>query len=1037
VRTNQIIRTNLSFFARFFKLISLAILIATAVIVGSMVIGDSVRSSLVKRVHDRLGNTESIIVTQHSFLDKKILNQPFLKSARGVLLTNGFVSVNGTLIPVMVWGVNDMEIPVGSAILNDALQRETDISLDEDIVVRLPAKGLVPSGSLFVTENYTTSLRLRVTNVIDAEGGGNISLKNEQVLPLNLFVNRDELSQTMDLPQKINLILSEKTITDDSLQNAWNYQTSGLRIKQHNEFSEIISDRVFLQKDVVEEIKTHNDSVNRMFSYLANAISAKNASVPYSFVTACDLYKNEALQKDEIILSDYTAKRLNVSIGDSVSITYFVSEDFKTLQTDSTFLKVIQIVPIADLQADRTLSADFPGISDVERCTEWDSDLPIDMDLITQEDERYWEQFRTTPKAILPYEAVVNKWGNAYGTATSIRISDSSASLSSVTPKMFGIQIIHPREASMYAAKNGVDFGGLFIALGFFIIISAMILMIIPLSEMLIQRRDELHLLTSLGYTPKRIHSLLWKESVPIVIIASTLGVVAGLLYTKITMWLLGSVWKGATHTDGFSVYPNVMTLVIGFAVGIALSLFVLHRVISKNIKSKSQKKSTHIKSIQLKKWLLIGISLITILVAIYNVFVLTSVVLFAVVGVLLMINFALLGDFIICSKGNASNQTFSPLKMTFRTLYANRKQSLMAYLSLAFGVFIVFSVGLNRKGFSDSSQLIKATGGFDLWCESSIPIYHNINTEAGRKKLNVQDLPEQIDILQCLRYNADEASCLNLNKVATPSVLGIDIQQLLSGPLDIQNSIFDESGDALTNKFTQNDNHVIPALIDATVLQWSLVKNLGDTLYYSLPNGEQVSFVLAGTLPNTIFQGYIVIDQQLFSEIWPTIKGSELLLMKVEPGKTDEVKHLVSQAMHEYGMRTTTTADRLEQFYSVTDTYLTIFLTLGGIGLLLGIFAFIIVIRKNLGIRQKEIALYGTLGFQASAIKNILYRESRLVPIYAITTGVISSIIGVGTNLSNVSSSIWLTALTFAMLFVFLTIVFIKRTIQKEIDLP
>ena len=75
-------------------------------------------------------------------------------------------------------------------------------------------------------------------------------------------------------------------------------------------------------------------------------------------------------------------------------------------------------------------------------------------------------------------------------------------------------------------------------------------------------------------------------------------------------------------------------------------------------------------------------------------------------------------------------------------------------------------------------------------------------------------------------------------------------------------------------------------------------------------------------------------------------------------------VKKLISQALSEYGVRVMTTNDRLRQFNTVTDTYLTIFMTLGGLGLLLGILSFIIVIRKNLAMRRDEIRLYRVLGF-------------------------------------------------------------------------
>jgi putative ABC transport system permease protein len=1035
VKTKDLIHKNVVFFARYFKLVAIAILISVAVIVGSLVIGDSVRSSLVNRVNERLGNTETVIFARQSFLSEAFSKHPvFESSARGILLTDGFISHNGTLLPVMVWGVDDRNITKGNALINHPLFNELNLPSESTLVLRLPAQGLVPSGSLFVTENYTTSLRLNSNGVVDVQDGGNISLKNEQSLPLNIFVNRDELAEEMKVEGKINLVLADQKIAHADIEKAWNFKSSGLNIKPQKNFTEVTSDRVFLQEEVIESITANNAGSNRMFSYLANSIANKSTSIPYSFVTAVDKYKTEILQKDEVILSDYTAKRLNARVDDDVYISFFISQDFKTLKTDSVFLRVKKIVPLDELMADSTLSADFPGISDVERCTEWDSDLTIDMDLITSEDEKYWELYRSTPKAILPYEAVADKWGNEYGNATSIRLSDTSPNLSALTPEMFNIQEFYPREAGIHAAKNGVDFAGLFMALGFFIILSAMLLMVIPISEMMIQRKGELDLLKAMGYTKRRIRMLLWSESAPVALVSSLIGVVVGIIYTALVMWLLGSFWKGATHTEGFTIYPHWLTLFTGFIVGIFISLVTLRIVISHHLKEKRKNRRPQKNRITRKKWTLIIVALITASLAFYNLFVITSVELFAIVGVMLMATFAFWGDYIICHKGEASTKLFNDDKLIFRTLFANRKQALLSYFSLAFGVFIVFSVGLNRQSFSNSSQLEKATGGYSLWCETSIPVYHNINTQQGREKLNLQGLPQQTKILQCLKFSADEASCLNLNRVSTPSVLGVDLQNLLQGPLEVQNNIFSQQGDALLKQLKTSHNGVIPALVDATVLQWSLAKNLGDTIYYTGTNGQELAIQLVGTLPNTIFQGYILIDQKLFSQAWVNTTGSELFLMNVDSENTSKVKTLVSQALYEYGLRLTTTNERLKQFNSVTDTYLTIFMTLGGIGLLLGIFGFVIVIRKNLSIRQKEIELYSMLGFQHPKIKNILYRENRIVPLFAIITGLISALVGIGTHYINVSRGVWLTALIFAVLFIVLTIAFVKRIVKQEI---
>ena len=103
---------------------AIATLVTIAVIVGSLVVGDSVQTTLVKRVNERLGNTETIIFSRNSFIENKILQDSLFCNAKGILLTNGFISVSGKLIPVMVWGIEDENIPIGSAKINPHLNRE-------------------------------------------------------------------------------------------------------------------------------------------------------------------------------------------------------------------------------------------------------------------------------------------------------------------------------------------------------------------------------------------------------------------------------------------------------------------------------------------------------------------------------------------------------------------------------------------------------------------------------------------------------------------------------------------------------------------------------------------------------------------------------------------------------------------------------------------------------------------------------------------------------------------------------------------------
>ena len=85
------------------------------------------------------------------------------------------------------------------------------------LIKTLPAHSLVPSGSLFVTKTYSTQMRVSIKGVKNVKDGGNLLLKNEQTLPLNIFVNRQQLNEVMDMKGKMNIILSDDVLLEEDI----------------------------------------------------------------------------------------------------------------------------------------------------------------------------------------------------------------------------------------------------------------------------------------------------------------------------------------------------------------------------------------------------------------------------------------------------------------------------------------------------------------------------------------------------------------------------------------------------------------------------------------------------------------------------------------------------------------------------------------------------------------------------------------------------------------------------------------------------
>ena len=948
-----------SYYKKFYRLVAVAIAVMTAVLTGSLVLGDSVRGSLMERVNERLGNSETLIQTGTGFLSDSILNNEVLSDAKGYLLAEGFISSDGKMIPVMVWGTDIDSLKQDEAILNHPLSTQIsnpstltpNTQHPSPIVLYLPSNNLVGSGSLFISQSYSTQLRLTVKGIKSAQDGGNLLLHNEQVRPLNVFINRQQLAEALGVKGKINVILSPNNITSDAFQSIWRPEDSGLQ----NNDSIIGIDRVFLPQSVVETLKPST----RYLAYFVNSLG----TMPYSFVTATDKLKG-----DETILTDYAARRMNAHVGDSVTMEYYVSQGgLKKLLTRSHRFRVSGIVPISEFQKQADMiSADFPGLSGVKRCTDWNSDLPIDMSRITKADEDYWATYRQTPKAMVSLDAVGKDWIGSYGVAT--KVMCDTARMKLLTPQSFGIAVVHPRMAALDAAQNGTDFGTLFLALGFFIIVAAILLMQNPLSEMYQLRRSEIQLLSSLGFSKHQVFRRLFSEAVPVVLISAPIGVLLGYAYAAVILQLLAGPWSGVVHTDGFAIHANIMTVILSFIISVILAIIVLALTIKGCQKSKVESQRSKVEGRK----------------EFFN------------------------SQFSIFNFIRQAHQAEASQLSTFKYY---RHQHRLSFITLALGVLTVFAVGVNRPDLSHSSEA--ATGGYQYYGESRIPLQYDLNTAAGRHHLHLDDLPSDFRFLQLPKHTEDEASCMNLNHVETPSVLGMSPEDMKSFGIESNLSPLTSNLSPLTSNPSPLTS-TIPIAVDSEALLWSMMKKVGDTLTYHASDGRKVNVVIAAEYPTGIFHGNAIMPIDCFRQLWPDEMGSRVVLMKMENGEltcfskmslankgesgkeqsstlTPNISTLISNlttSLSDYGFTLIPSVERLQHFFEVTDTYLRIFLSLGVLGLLLGLVSLLIVIRKNLVARHEEIRLYHALGFPTATIVRMFRREQLVVPLLAILTG-------------------------------------------------
>ena len=970
----SLISQSRRYYQRFYRLVAFAVILMTAVLTGSLLLGDSVRDTLVRRVSERLGKTETIITSGTGFLSDRLMQHPLMAHSQGYLMMDGFVSIGDKLLPVYVWGVDNDSLMSGEVMINEPL--EANLGDVEDFVLHLPSNNLVPSGSLFVTKNYATKMRVHVSGVKSVEEGGNILLKNEQTLPFNVFVGRQYLAETMGLEGKMNLVLSDDLVDEEQLAKCWTPEMSGIHLTD----SSLTYDGVFISSPLVDKCRTANSTV--YFSYFVNDLIHGTDTVPYSFVTAVNEWHGEPLEGRNIILSDYASERLGVHEGDSVRMSYFITKQLKSLETREQTFMVKRVVPLSDFMHDSLLLADFPGLTHVEKCTDWDSDVPIKMEHVHKVDEDYWYAYRQTPKAVVAYDAVGSDWSNAFGSATALRFVERPEV--SLTPSDAGVLLFHPREQGLAGAKGGVDFSSLFLSLGFFIILASIMLMKSPLTEMFTLRLGEIQLYRQLGFTEWNIGRRLFEESFCIMLLASPLGVAAGLAYSSITLWLLGNVWSGATHTEGFALHVQPMTLLIGWVTGMIICAFALFMVVRNMLRQGQGVTKEKSAEGKLDKYLFVGLFVFTSALITVNFLFLHELALFIICGLLWILTWGFFLRVYVSRQVREaeSDGKMSRRRLTWLSIRASIKQHLQAYWALSLGVFTVFAVGLNRPDFG---RAIQATGGYNLYVDSRVPIQYDLNNRAVRNKLSLDALPDSTQFLGFMRHTQDEASCINLNQVTTPTVLGVNLEDMESFGLIVEEG--------------KHDHTIAQLYIDEESLLWSLMKSVGDTLYYQNDKGERVPVLIAGSYPTGIFHGNAIMSSDDFRRLWPKEVGVEVLLVKSP--RADEAAEILSTAMSEYGLNIQSVEERIRMFFEVTETYLIIFMTLGGLGLLLGIFSLMIIVRKNLAAQAHTIRQYRAMGFDDSLVAKMLLHENLLVPLYAVCVGATGSVISISANVA------------------------------------
>jgi hypothetical protein len=341
-----------------------------------------------------------------------------------------------------------------------------------------------------------------------------------------------------------------------------------------------------------------------------------------------------------------------------------------------------------------------------------------------------------------------------------------------------------------------------------------------------------------------------------------------------------------------------------------------------------------------------------------------------------------------------------------------NPSNAVTPVLFIAAGIFTVFITGANRVNISDK-QLNRSggTGGYLLWCENTIPVKEDLYSKPGRKSMGLDsDQLSAMHFVQIKRAAGNDASCLNLNHITVPPLLGISPEEFIANKSFSFSRVL--SPKSIDNPWQYlnrpSENNSIYGIADQTVLEWGLKLKTGDTLAVRAENGQRLNIIIAAGLKSSVFQGNILIGKENFSKYYPSVSGSQVLLVDGNKALIDVYRNALSERLENYGINIESTGNRLASFFKVTNTYLSVFGIFGALGMIIGVAGLGFVLLRNYDHRKYEFALLLATGFNVKKIRSMILSEQLRILFAGIISGIMSAFVATYPSVKNSPDIPW-----------------------------
>lgn len=973
--------------------------LASAILSGSLFVGDSVRASLRRVASFRLGQIQAGVLGGDRWFTEKLAREsksvPAILAVGSASAGNGNVRVNNA----QILGVDDSfwslspsgkKIAIGSneIAINEPLARKLNTKTGDSILLRLERPSAISRDApLSGSTNEQVTLRRTIAAIVPPQDFGAFQLIASQITPDTAFVALSDLQRQIEMEGRVNASLG---MLDTDKRTLEDFGLKLTRVSGGQKEWEISTSRVFLDPILAEKLLATPQAYG-VLTYLVNGITSAKGGTPYSMITAADRMNSSLTDHaSRITITQWLADDHNLQIGDDLTLKYFTVGLGRELKQEEATFKVSKILPMTDPEVTKAWTPEFPGVSDVDNCRDWEPGIPMDMKAIRDKDEKYWDDYKGTPKGFISLAAGQKLWKNRFGAHTAIRFPDSgqdeAALKKEIVSKLqlsdIGLVVRDFKADADAAAKGSVDFGGLFIGLSLFLIAAALVFAALLFLFTLERRASQIGLLLAIGWTSKNVRRVLLLEAGVIAIVGVLLGIFGGRFYTQLALDGLSGAWNGAAKGLPLIFEASPITQIaasLGTLIVVLLTLGWASRklfatparnLIDGSITSAPSRLTSH-SNLPAHLTLLIALSLIPAAMASSNPMAVSGM--FFGSGMLLMIAGLLYLRRWMQRDRTSLAQTLTQIGL--RNISRRTSRSLAVIGMMAGGIFLVVAVNAFRMDATDAG-----TGGFALIGESSLPVYEDLNSKAGREAFALdEELLTKTTVVPFRVREGDDASCLNLNRAQKPQLIAVDFTKLADRFAFASGSL---------------PQQPLEALADQATAMWGLGKGVGDKIDYTAADGSTFQVKLTGLLAGSVLQGKVIINEASYLAKYPDAAGYRFFLIGSD--KPDQVSAHLTRQLEQRGLALEPAKQRLEAFFAVQNTYIGIFTILGGLGVLLGTAGLGVLVARHVLERKGELGLMQALGFRSGALRTMIVGEHAALLVIGMLLGSLTAALAV-----------------------------------------